>query len=134
MDGWFAFFGVEKHPHFHIEAAESLGYLILILPSLMHLQMWFCSPDDGWETSPWASSFADISSYECCQRTMVEWRIIFAWPFVKLLPNVVIGGAVKKDSKIKWDGLLALLSAAKDAMGYSVAEERAILNTPRSLL
>ena len=133
MRGWFRFFGVRLHPHFHVDSAKSLGYLLLNMPQLIHLQMWFRSPDDGWLSSPW-SDHDTVSDYVCCQRVMVDWIMIFAWPFVKLLPKVIIGGAVKKDSKTKWDGLLALPTNTKDTIINHVADERAIIRTHPSLL
>jgi hypothetical protein len=134
MDGWFKFFGVDIWPNFHIDSSRSLGYLLSTMPGLDYLQMWFRSPDDGHNTSPWCGSSVIIPPYICCQRVMVDWIMTFAWPFIKSLSKVTIGGAVKKDSKVKWDGLLALSSTDKGTVLDQPTEERAILNTHPSQL
>ncbi|KAF2130386.1 hypothetical protein P153DRAFT_356163 [Dothidotthia symphoricarpi CBS 119687] len=128
MKEWFEFFGITFRPVFHMEFAECLGYLLLTLPTLVSLQIWFRSPDDGWKYSPWGC-FDTLSLYICCQRTMVDWVMTFAWPFVKDLPKVIIGGAVKRDSKRKWDDLLALPMRNKVAVIDQAADEAAIFST-----
>jgi hypothetical protein len=47
---------------------------------------------------------------------MIDWIMTFAWPFVKDLPaKVKIGGVVKKDSKVKWNELLAMSTEDQNA-------------------
>jgi hypothetical protein len=58
----------------------------------------------------------------------------FAWPFIIGVPKVVIGGAVKKDQKKKWDALLALSRKERVKAFDYLAEEAAIFNTPAALL
>jgi hypothetical protein len=67
---------------------------------------------------------------------MVGWIMTFAWPFVKdLSAKVIIGGVVKKDSKVKWIGLLATSTKAKSvAFHNQAAEETAIFHTHPNLL
>jgi hypothetical protein len=133
MSDWFRFFGVQVHPYFHMESLSSLGYIIPALTGLSDLQLWFRSPNDGWMYSPW-SDWNTTSPYICCQCVIIDWIMIFAWPFMVGVPKVVIGGAVKKDQKKKWDALLALSSKERlKAIDY-LAEEADIFNTSAALL
>jgi hypothetical protein len=117
-----------------MESLSSLGYIIPALPNLFDLQLWFWSPDDGWESSPWSNNWDDTASYICCQRVMIDWIMTFAWPFLVDVRNVVIGDTVKKDQKKKWDDLLALLNSKKVKAFDYLAEEAAIFNTNAALL
>lgn len=123
MKGWFELFGVDDAPDFHMASLETLGYLLLAIPSLTHLRMWLRSPDDGYDFSPWGHSHDvySIAPYIRCQRTMVDWIMAFAWPFIEHLPRVTIGGAVK-DSNQKWNSLLAHTKNVKAAMFDQLAE------------
>ena len=133
MSEWFKFFGVKVHPHLQKDSSDSLGTVLPTLRNLTVLQMWFRSPGDGWRFSPF-SDYDTRSPYVCCQRTMVDWIMTFAWPFVKDLPKVILGGAVKRESKLKWDGFLALPTKSKVSVIDQVAEQNVILNTPPELL
>jgi hypothetical protein len=134
MSERFTFFGVEVHPHFHMESLFSLGYIITALPGLSDLQFWFRSPNDGWHCSPWSDGNTD-PPYTCCQHVIIDWTMTFAWPFIIGVPKVVIGGAVKKDQKKKkWDALLALSRKERVKEFDYLAEEAAIFNTPAALL
>jgi hypothetical protein len=70
--------------------------------------MWFRGPYDVSRTGPWGGSSTGNGPYECCQRVMVDRVMTFAWPFIMHLGKVIIGGTVKKDSKDKWDEILAM--------------------------
>jgi hypothetical protein len=136
MDEWIGFFGVSVSPALRLDPAHSSGSLLQTIPQLAQLQMWFRDPKEreGYRESPWVDGARHDELYTCCQRVMVDWVMTFAWPFVKTLPKVTIGGAVKHDSKVKWDALLALPAYAKDVAIDHAAKERAILNTPPNLL
>jgi hypothetical protein len=82
--------------------------------------------------SPWDPD--TYGAYTCCQRIMVDWIMTFAWPFIESLSKVTIGGALKRDTKTKWDALLALPACAKDTAIDQAVEERAVLSTPPVLL
>jgi hypothetical protein len=45
-------------------------------------------------------------------------------------PHPRLGGILKKDTKDKWNGLLALPARDKDIIIDQAVEEAAILNTP----
>jgi hypothetical protein len=133
MKGWFDFFGVNLRPNFHINNDESSGRLLSTLDKLTTLQLWFRSPDDGADYYPHGMgdyNHGERSSFTCCQRTMVDWIMTLAWPFVKALPKVRLGGILKKDTKDKWNGLLALPARDKDVIIDQAVEEAAIFNTP----
>jgi len=49
-----------------------------------------------------------------------------------MVKKVTVGGAVKKDSKIKWDELLALPSTSKDTVFDHTTEQNAIFNAMAS--
>jgi len=61
---------------------------------------------------------------------MVDWIMTFARPFVKDLPKVRLGGILKKDTKDKWNKLLALPARDKIGIMDHAVEQAAILDTP----
>jgi len=133
MEGWFEFFGVQLWPNLHIDTTQSRGNLLATLPDLVHLQIWFCRPEDGWIASPWGSPLM-AGPLVCCERTMVDWIMTFAWPFVKDIRKVTLGGAIKKDSKVKWDDLLALSKTTKANVFDHVQEQLNIFATLPTML
>jgi hypothetical protein len=67
----------------------------------------------------------------CCQRTMVDLIMTFAWPFFKdLHAKVTVGGILKEDRKKKWNERLALSAEDKLHVIDQEAAEQAIFNTP----
>ncbi|KAF2739619.1 hypothetical protein EJ04DRAFT_606202, partial [Polyplosphaeria fusca] len=94
---YFEFFGLKVEPLFHRDQSSSLGHYISGLTNLRDLQLRFRSPDDGYNSSPWKriSLWGDADSYTCCQRTMVDWIMTAAFPYVKHIAKVRIVGAVK---------------------------------------
>lgn len=125
--------GRAEVPNFHIDPTRSHGHILAAIPQLAHLQIWFQSPDDGYYYSPW-SDHNTIGPYTCCQRVVIEWIMTFAWPFIMSIQKVIIGRAVKKDSKIKWNGLLALLPIDRVTVMNHGAALNSIFNTPPSQL
>jgi hypothetical protein len=59
---------------------------------------------------------------------MVDWVMIFAWPFLKNLQIITTSGVVKKGSKVKRDRPLALPAARKMDVIDQVAEKTATFN------
>jgi hypothetical protein len=134
MAGWFTFFGVSLFPNVHMDNARSLGHLLLTLDKLSTLQLWFRSPHDGDRYYPPGINNGSQGGFICCQRTMVDWIMTFAWPFVSTLPKVTLGGILKKDTKVKWNRLLALAAEDKASVIDQAVEEAAILSTPSTSL
>ena len=132
MTHWFGFFGVRFRDNINMNNGVSLGPILPTLDGLSTLQLWFRSPDDGVSYYPYGMRRVDksMASFVCCQRTMVDWIMTFAWPFVKDLPKVRLGGILKKDTKDKWNELLALPAKDKDGVMDHAAEQAAIPDTP----
>lgn len=104
------------------------------MPRLTSLEMWFLGPGD--DHSRFEDSFyrqrqspITLEPYFVCQQTMVDYIMLFAWPWIKRVPKVVIDGAVKDDTKKKWHGLLALTSAEKEIVIDAEAEVERIFQT-----
>ena len=121
-----------------IDTSKSLGYIIPALRTkgLSELQLWFRSPHDGYNFNPYVQpdTYYDYNNeFECCQRTMVDWIMTFAWPFVKDVPTVILGGAVKKASKKKWEYLLSLPKHIQSRAFDYLAEEKAIFSPDQIL-
>lgn len=72
--------------------------------------------------------------FVCCQRTMVDWIMTFAWPFFKDIRKVTLGGVIKKDSKVKWDDLLAFSKTTKANIFDHNQEQLKIFATPFTML
>ncbi|KAF1911213.1 hypothetical protein BDU57DRAFT_543574 [Ampelomyces quisqualis] len=130
MEGWFEFFGIKTFEYFHLDLSESHGAMLRGIPMVKSLELLFRSPDDGWHFGPWSPGWGASGPYTCCQRVMVDWIMTVAWPYVKHLPKVMVGGAVKRDSETKWNNLLALALKDKDAVFDHARNEWAIFNTP----
>jgi len=133
MSDWFSFFGVRVRSNFYMDSGVSLRPILPTLNGLSTLQLWFRSPEDG--ASYYPSGMRNVNwgvehSFTCCQRTMADWIMTFAWPFVKDLPKVRLGGVLKKDTKDKWNKLLALPARDKIGIMDHAVEQAAILNTP----
>ncbi|KAF1950963.1 hypothetical protein CC80DRAFT_576368 [Byssothecium circinans] len=98
---WFDFFGNSRHQrHDDFGSPQVLGKL----PGLRVLQMVFHSIYEGWSYSPWSPS--DTNTLTACQRTIVDWIMVVAFPHVKVLPSVTLLGAVKAPRKKYWDQIL----------------------------
>jgi hypothetical protein len=127
---YFKFFGVEAERTIRHSPLTAMGSYLQNLPKPTDLQMRFRSPEDGWDGMPWGDLYGiteDRRPVECCQRTMVDWIMTFAFPYVKAIPKVTLEGYVKKDSKKKWEEILSMERAGQPH-GFDQAEEmRAIL-------
>jgi hypothetical protein len=151
MAGWFKFFGIEIGgggsgsgvgggvPFYFSKNMDTCqGGLLGTLEHLASLQLWFRSPDDGDTFYPRGLLTRDNGRAEsvCCQRTMVDWIMTFAWPFVSELPKakVTVGGILKRYSREKWNEMLAMSVEDKRRVFDHRAEEEKVLNTPESLL
>ncbi|KAL1801640.1 hypothetical protein ACET3X_001982 [Alternaria dauci] len=145
MEGWFQVLDLETRPHFHKRNSKTFGTLVSKLNKLSTLQLWFRSPDDGSSFYPHAirNILHDTSIHNanntdgriiCCQRIMVDWIMTFAWPHVKdLHARVTVGGILEKNTKDKWNELLALSAENKLHAIDQEATEQAILDSPLAL-
>jgi hypothetical protein len=127
---YFRFFCVELRPHYPHRVIESGsgGHTLQGIENLKDLHLHFRPLDDGWEGSPWGAR--NPAPYECCQRTVVDWILTFAYPFLidkwkteKL--TVTLTGAIKTDTKAKWE---AIFRGERDH--DQAAAMKAILDTP----
>lgn len=134
---FFHFFGAYAGPTIHLDPAQSLGPRLQLIPGLRELHLRLRSPDDGYEGSPWGA-FPQLrylgryggERYICCQRVVIDWICTFAHPFVAKQNFVVeLTGAIKKDTKEKWEAIFkGHLAHDQDAA------LTAILNTPEASL
>lgn len=109
----FYFFGVDVRPVVHLNPAKYYGPRVPFIPGLRELNLRFRFPDDGYKGSPWGT-FPHLQrleryggeEYICCQRVVIDWMCTFAYPFVAKQRFVVkFTGAVKKDTKEKWEAI-----------------------------
>jgi hypothetical protein len=133
---FFEFFGVGGGTgSIRFYSARSYGHILQTIPGLRELYLHFRSPDDGWDGSPWGPWKLRLTRYGgekyiCCQRTTVDWICTFAQPFVaNQLFSVSLTGAIKKDTKDKWEAIYK-----GDQAHDQDAALAAILNTPEALL
>jgi hypothetical protein len=108
------FFGVQVNWQLRLVLGNSSGPLLQSLTGVKNLQLRFRTLDDGYKTSPWGRIDHKLHlghyggyAYTCCQRTMVDWICTLAYPFVQGIDKVTVAGAVKKDSREKWNAIFA---------------------------
>jgi hypothetical protein len=134
---YFQFFGAKIVPGEHVGVSRKYGPLLQDIGSLKHLQLMFPSPynmateneiTDNWRglaMNPWSRMLAygpssqlmglgpeQMNSFESnavfpCQRTVVDWILTFAFPYIKHIPKVTLSGCVKHDQKKRWEKILA---------------------------
>lgn len=122
---YFKFFGLKINPEVRIVEAKSNGRRLqgLTKRGLKHLELHFRDPYNYRRydrTTPW-SAFIDKHDLKDwfkdddlltgmrrfpCQKTVVDWIMTVAFPFVKDIPHVWLSGAVKASSKKKWHDIL----------------------------
>jgi hypothetical protein len=47
-----------------------------------------------------------VALHTGCSRTMVDWILTFAFPFIRMISKVTLKGYVKKPVKDKWEDIL----------------------------
>jgi len=94
--------------------------------TLRDLQLRFRSPEDGTDGNAWGRP--------CCQRTIVDWIMTFAFPFVKDVPKVTLEGYVKRPSKLMWEDALKPGEMEGGAPFDWQAEKNKILKTSSDCL
>ncbi|CAN9097592.1 unnamed protein product [Alternaria alternata] len=147
MIDWFDMFNLkdmlDSEPRTYLQKGNSKSFSTLLstLDKLSTLQLWFRSPDEGHWWYPVGIQTILVDKLNniwddndvrrtCCQRTMVDLIMTFAWPCVKdLRAKVTVGGILKEDTKKKWNELLALSAEDKVRVIDQEAAEQAIFNT-----
>lgn len=109
---YFELFGCDPKT-LRFDPNRSLGSIISSNSSLNSLKLVFRSPAEDFRS--------DDSSKYWCQRIAIDWIMTLAWPFINAISKVTIGGAIKRETKRKWDSNLAQL---KDNKHFSVSENK----------
>ncbi|KAF2276772.1 uncharacterized protein EI97DRAFT_417785 [Westerdykella ornata] len=128
ISDWFDFFGVEIHPALHASAGFSMGPLLQGINTLKSLRLRFRSPYGGrhyyknmMDPNPWqwfqalykhTDWFQSNEMYRdmrtsICYKTVVDWILTFAYPYIHHIPNVILAGCVKKEVRERWTHRLA---------------------------
>ncbi|PSN73389.1 hypothetical protein BS50DRAFT_653864 [Corynespora cassiicola Philippines] len=117
---FFELFGVKIDPFLHVVESDSSGHLIRDSRTLKQLNLVFPTPSESGRQNPYADFYRwnhclgwfrnspqhRNMSREPCWRTVVDWVILFAFPFIKEIPRVGLHGAIKSDIKRKWEFIL----------------------------
>jgi hypothetical protein len=144
---YFELFGVDINPVVHIRATANMGALLRNIPGLKHLELFFRNPyesrnpwynfHDRFRRTLWFMLDEDYYGTERypCQKTVVDWVLTFAFPYIKNIPNIHLLGSVKKSTKDKWYNILEREYRERKCdfrtHGYDHRLElRAILDTP----
>jgi hypothetical protein len=152
---WFEFFGVSIDPVIHIYDTSKIEQLQALVPrGLKHLEFYFRDPyyhiSGTWlpPPNPWGeyrSRFGPFDWFQdddnlvamegnVCQKTVVDWLMTFAFEFIKDVPHVHLGNAVKTCTKEKWCNILRRtyrVPTAECSAHYDHAQElKAILGRP----
>ncbi|KAF2657871.1 hypothetical protein K491DRAFT_756472 [Lophiostoma macrostomum CBS 122681] len=119
---YFKMFGVGIAPDMHIDPSSSIGPLLQGITGLKTLRLRFPNPYKAvngenpwgeffWKTSweVWFSTYQKQRDKERgpCHRTMVDYILSFAFPFIKHIPNVHLIGCIKTSQKKRWSHILA---------------------------
>ncbi|KAI4620794.1 hypothetical protein J4E83_005155 [Alternaria metachromatica] len=104
----FRFFGIDIHPVLRLPPLVPKARLLQGIATLNNLEIVFGSPYVPY-SNPWFS-FPNrpptIMKYPC-HKIMVEWALIFAFPYLKHIPNVRLAGCIKTCTKSKWEHILS---------------------------
>jgi hypothetical protein len=119
---YFEMFGVSIAPTMHIDPSDSKGHLLQGITGLKTVRLRFPNPYKAevrdnplgafhWynESKDWFrkdDNYANMEVYPC-HRTMVEYILNLAFPFVKHVPNVRMSGCIKTSQKTKWEHIFA---------------------------
>jgi hypothetical protein len=119
---YFDIFGIALKPRVHVAEATSRGSLLGQISSLKELRLLFPGPYDHDMPNPWkkAKIYMDVSepdpflreaywemSTAPCFRTVIDWILTFAFPFIKHVPNVYLRGRIKTSLRAKWEDIFA---------------------------
>ncbi|PPJ53751.1 hypothetical protein CBER1_04582 [Cercospora berteroae] len=85
---------------------------LLQLPQLKYLELWFDAPLDPersnvwhlqWETQPSLDieKYAKVHRFPC-RKTMIDWILTAAFPYIQHIPTVNVTGYVKAVTRTKW--------------------------------
>jgi hypothetical protein len=95
------------------------GTLLANIPTLKSL--WFTLPDPYYACeNPWSTyddecgiiHWSHLSEEErnkqtwCCTRQLTEWLLTLAFPYIKNIPNIHLGGCIKTSVKARWERIL----------------------------
>jgi hypothetical protein len=112
-------FGVIIDPFVHIQPSRNQGPLLQGISIIKHLELFFQDPYLS-GTNPWGvfyyvnlfkSWFKEDEKYfrmeqTPCQKTVVDWILTFAFPYIKGIPNIHLVGSIKTSTKKKWYHIL----------------------------
>jgi hypothetical protein len=93
------------------------GSLLAYIPTLKNLWFTLPNPYDDDHRTPWSNfehQFGDedwfhLSQEErdvhirCCTRQLAGWLLTLAFPYIKKIPNIHLGGCIKASVKARWE-------------------------------
>ncbi|PSN73386.1 hypothetical protein BS50DRAFT_185978 [Corynespora cassiicola Philippines] len=117
---WFRLFGIAIDPFLHaIDAPRAL--LLGSIPTLKALEMYFPDPHslpalvNSWKEYIWDNEHQDWFKNDLkykgmrdvpCYNVITDWIILFGFPFIKHIPNVLLRGFIKPRMRMKWSRIL----------------------------
>jgi len=105
----YEFFGIGIYPVLRLLPQGSKGRLLQGISSLKSFEILFKSPYDSY-ANPWSLLHLEnrrTLKQQPCHKIMVEWALIFAFPYLKHIPNVRFTGCIKTCTKTKWEHILS---------------------------
>jgi len=137
------FLGLTANPAIRIDPSSSNGHQLKAIATLKDLEIHFRNPypkygrdanDDPWKR--FTSHLSDsgqilMTENYSCYKTIVDWIMVFMFPFIKDISKLRLTGCIKTSVKNKWSYILS----NKFTHGYDISAERAsILALPESSL
>jgi hypothetical protein len=131
MSEYFDMFGVQVTPSIRINPARCQGKVLQQMNTLTELTFHFPNPHESHDyENPWGMTVKWNESFQAvikgmrkypCWKTIVDWILVFAFPFIKHVPKVHLRGCIKTAVKHKWAHLLDIEFANRN---LSAGEKR----------
>ncbi|KAH6865969.1 hypothetical protein BKA58DRAFT_471887 [Alternaria rosae] len=105
----YEFLGMQVDPVLRLLPRPSRACMLQDIPTLKNLGIVFGTPY-SYDSNPWFGTRRldglPIEQHPC-HKIMVEWGLIFAFPYLKHIPNVRLTGCIKTSTKLKWENILS---------------------------
>jgi hypothetical protein len=108
---YFRFLGLTVNPGIRIDLSRSNGHQLKTIATLKDLEIHFRSPyfedrqdanDDPWKRTTSYISYSGqkaIKQHYSCYKTVVDWILVFMFPFIKDIERLRLTGCIKTSVK-----------------------------------
>ena len=105
----YEFLGIQVNPVLRLLPRPSKARVLQDIPTLKSLEIVFGTPY-SYASNPWFGTRLlnglTVEQYPC-HKIMVDWALVFAFPYLKHIPNVRLTGCIKASTRTKWENILS---------------------------